>query len=177
MHTLQKTVQENRAAYEQLSKIAEERGRMEASQKLLPEMLAFLDELYQAVLAMEQQALKQELFKEWTEGIHRLHQRGEEILAFWNITAIPAKGQPFDPAVHRAIEVVSSTAVTVPLVIGELQRGYRQGEVLLRPADVVVVKPVTADAAPATEEGDHVEPAGATAGTTPEGTDGAGVIK
>ena len=49
-----------------------------------------------------------------------------------------AAGQPFDPRVHEAISKVESADVPAGSVATELQKGYRVGERLLRPAMVSV---------------------------------------
>ena len=47
-------------------------------------------------------------------------------------------GQPFDPRVHEAISRIESAQVAAGSVAAELQKGYRIGERLLRPAMVSV---------------------------------------
>jgi molecular chaperone GrpE len=49
-----------------------------------------------------------------------------------------SKGQTFDPRVHEAISRVESADVPAGAVAVELQKGYRIGEKLLRPAMVSV---------------------------------------
>ena len=64
-----------------------------------------------------------------------------------------AKGQPFDPHVHEAISRVESAEVPAGAVAVELQKGYRIGEKLLRPAMVSVsTGPGAADGKPAGAE-------------------------
>jgi molecular chaperone GrpE len=59
-------------------------------------------------------------------------------LARHSVTAIEAKGQPFDPRLHHAISQASSNEAAPGTVLHEVQKGYREGERLLRPATVVV---------------------------------------
>ena len=59
-------------------------------------------------------------------------------LARHSVTAIEAKGQPFDPRLHHAISQASSNEAAPGTVLHEVQKGYRAGERLLRPATVVV---------------------------------------
>lgn len=49
-----------------------------------------------------------------------------------------AEGDPFDPAVHEAVQHATSSEVAGPTVSVVLRRGYRLGERVLRPAMVVV---------------------------------------
>ena len=53
---------------------------------------------------------------------------------------IPAKGEPFDPHLHEAIEMVDTDEVEDHHVLDELQRGYKLKERLLRPAMVRVAR-------------------------------------
>jgi molecular chaperone GrpE len=138
---LEKTLTQQEANYRALLAQAEERGRTQWTQRLFPQLLAFLDDLMQAAAAMEQQVSQQPALAEWAGGVRRLHNRGEELLSLWNVTPIPAMGQPFDPSVHRPVDVVFSSEVTQPIVVAEVQRGYRQNGELLRQATVVVAKP------------------------------------
>ena len=56
----------------------------------------------------------------------------------YNVKPIAARGQPFDPRIHEAISRVETADVPPGAVAVELQRGYRIGERLLRPAMVSV---------------------------------------
>jgi molecular chaperone GrpE len=62
--------------------------------------------------------------------VHKLERQGVE--------PIQAEGQPFDPRVHEAISRVDGEDVPPGTVAAELQRGYRFGDRLLRPAAVAV---------------------------------------
>jgi molecular chaperone GrpE len=56
----------------------------------------------------------------------------------FDVRAVPAKGEPFDPHVHEAISRVETADVPAGHVAAELQRGYRIGDRLLRPSMVTV---------------------------------------
>jgi len=56
------------------------------------------------------------------------------------VQPIKAVGQPFDPKMHEAIEMVDTTDVPDHHVLDELQRGYRYKDRLLRPAMVRVAR-------------------------------------
>ena len=53
---------------------------------------------------------------------------------------IPAKGEPFDPHLHEAIEMVDTSEAKDHEVLEELQRGYKLKDRLLRPAMVKVAR-------------------------------------
>ena len=54
------------------------------------------------------------------------------------LAAFGTQGDPFDPAVHEAVQHSTSPDVTEPTVTAVLRRGYRLGERVLRPAMVAV---------------------------------------
>ena len=72
------------------------------------------------------------------KGVELIHKQLQDTLQKLNIQQIPAKGVPFDPRVHEAIEMVESNEVPDHHVLEELQPGYRMKDRLLRPAMVKV---------------------------------------
>lgn len=61
-----------------------------------------------------------------------------KILKTHHIEQIKSEGQPFDPACHEAVMQQPSAELPPQTVLQEVQRGYRFGDRLLRPARVVV---------------------------------------
>ncbi len=78
--------------------------------------------------------------EEFKRGIDLIHKQLQDLLAKLNVQRVPAKGEPFDPRVHEAIEMVESNEVPDHHVLEELAPGYRIKERLLRPAMVRVAK-------------------------------------
>jgi molecular chaperone GrpE len=76
------------------------------------------------------------------KGVELIHKQLQDVLQKLNVERIPAQGQPFDPNVHEAIEVVESDDVPDHHVLEELQPGYRIKGRLLRPAMVRVAKKI-----------------------------------
>ena len=79
----------------------------------------------------------------WLEGLRLLDRRLLGVFAREGVEPIPAVGEPFDPRCHLAVAVerpgTSSDAVALPnVVVREERRGYRAGDRVLRPAEVVV---------------------------------------
>jgi len=72
-------------------------------------------------------------------------------LARVGVTPIVAKGQPFDPTKHDAIQQLETADAPPGTVIEEVQRGYVNGERLVRAALVVVARAPAAPAPPATD--------------------------
>jgi molecular chaperone GrpE len=62
----------------------------------------------------------------------------QQKLERYEVRPFEAQGQPFDPRVHEAISRIASDDVPSGAVAAELQKGYRVGERLLRPALVSV---------------------------------------
>jgi molecular chaperone GrpE len=74
-------------------------------------------------------------------GLEMIQRQLMELFRRYSVSAIPAVGQPFDPALHEAVSREERAEVTVPTVVDELRRGYRMHERLLRPAMVRVAVP------------------------------------
>jgi molecular chaperone GrpE len=54
------------------------------------------------------------------------------------VEAVDPKGEKFDPTEHEALSTVESDGVEAGTVVEVMQKGYRLGEQLIRPARVVV---------------------------------------
>jgi molecular chaperone GrpE len=76
------------------------------------------------------------------KGVELIHKQLQDVLQKLNVERINAEGEPFDPRVHEAIEMVESDAAPDHHVLEELQPGYRIKGRLLRPAMVRVAKKV-----------------------------------
>jgi molecular chaperone GrpE len=77
---------------------------------------------------------------EFHSGVELIYKQLQDALAKVGLRTVPALGQPFDPHVHEAVEMVESTNVPDHQVLEELQRGYKLKERLLRPAMVRVAR-------------------------------------
>lgn len=75
---------------------------------------------------------------ELVKGVELIHQHLVEALTKLGLQPIGACGQPFDPNLHHAIEMVHDERYEEPTVVDELQRGYTLKGRLLRPAMVRV---------------------------------------
>ena len=80
--------------------------------------------------------------KTYVKGMELIHQRLFEALKKLGLEPIIAQGEPFDPHVHHAVEMVETEDVPDHTVLAEFQRGYNFKGRLLRPAMVkVAVEP------------------------------------
>jgi molecular chaperone GrpE len=77
---------------------------------------------------------------EFRNGIELIYKQLQDALAKLGVRPILAKGEPFDPQYHEAIEMVETSDAPDHHVIEELQRGYKLKDRLLRPAMVKVAK-------------------------------------
>ncbi|MBN1666549.1 MAG: nucleotide exchange factor GrpE [Anaerolineales bacterium] len=74
----------------------------------------------------------------WAEGIELIYRKLLKTLEAEGVTPIEAEGELFDPNLHEAVVQTPSDAHQSGEVIEVLQRGYRLGERVLRPAMVRV---------------------------------------
>jgi molecular chaperone GrpE len=77
---------------------------------------------------------------EFRDGIDLIYKQLQDALLKLGLRAIPAKGEPFDPHVHEAIEMVETTDAADHQILEELQRGYKLKDRLLRPSMVKVAR-------------------------------------
>jgi molecular chaperone GrpE len=111
-----------------------EDAKFEAKNKVLKEMLPVVDNLERAI-EHAGGADKNPI----VEGVQLVLRQFTTAFERLDVTAIEAQGQPFDPNLHEAISQQESEQ-PAGTIVQVLQRGYRAGERLLRPALVVVAK-------------------------------------
>ena|SRR5713226_10702612 len=73
-----------------------------------------------------------------SDGVQALHRKLLGLLKEQGVTPLKSLGEPFNPELHDAIGSVQSEEVEPGAVAEEVQRGYRWGDDLLRPARVRV---------------------------------------
>jgi molecular chaperone GrpE len=74
------------------------------------------------------------------QGVQAIHRNLLGVLERHGVTRFDSLGKPFDPRFHDAIGTVDSDEVESGTVADELQRGYRWGDEVLRPARVRVAQ-------------------------------------
>ncbi|HZU34141.1 MAG TPA: nucleotide exchange factor GrpE [Candidatus Angelobacter sp.] len=104
----------------------------DAARTLLPVMDSFN-------LALKNAAAKPEDLR---KGVELIYKQLQDVLQKLNVERVPAQGEPFDPRVHEAIEMVETNDAPDHHVLEELQPGYRLKGRLLRPAMVRVAKKI-----------------------------------
>jgi molecular chaperone GrpE len=78
------------------------------------------------------------------EGVAATHRLFISALREAGAEPIESVGRPFDPQVHEAVATVPAGSVAPGNVARDVRRGWRLGNELLRPAQVVVAAPVEA---------------------------------
>ncbi|MDI3318086.1 MAG: nucleotide exchange factor GrpE [Bacillota bacterium] len=131
------------------------------------ELLPVADNLERALAsqASSAEALRQ--------GVELTLRQMREALARLGVEAVAGVGQPFDPAVHEAVQRVEGSGRPEGEIVQEIRKGYRMKDRLLRPALVAVAAGTGEEAAKAAAreaaaEGSGPE-AGAGAGAGDEG--------
>jgi molecular chaperone GrpE len=77
---------------------------------------------------------------EFRDGVELIYKQLQDALLKLGLRPIPAKGEPFDPHLHQAIEMVDTREAEDHHVLEELQRGYKLKDRLLRPSMVRVAR-------------------------------------
>jgi molecular chaperone GrpE len=106
-----------------------------AHERLVKELLPVLDDLERALAAAEEH---EEATLE--EGVRLVHRELAAALQREGLAEIETNGH-FDPHVHEALLAQPSSNQAEGTVIEVVQKGYRLGDHVLRPARVVVAGP------------------------------------
>ncbi len=117
-------------------RVAREQSQLyaRAGERLAAKLLPVLDDLERALDAAEHHEEAKVL-----EGVRMTKDALAGVLASEGVEEIAADG-PFDPHVHEALLAQPADGVEPGHVMQVIQRGYRIGDVVLRPARVVVAE-------------------------------------
>jgi molecular chaperone GrpE len=116
---------------------AEERQAMLglAAEGLISKVLALADDFDRAIEARPPTIVDDP----WVEGITAIDRKLRQLLESEGVSPITAApGTPFDPREHEAVASVPGTEHPDGSIAGELRRGYRLRDRVLRPALVAV---------------------------------------
>ena len=106
-----------------------------AAADILGDVLNVLDDLDLALAAEAPPEVQS-----YRAGFELIHRQLGDMLRKRGVTPLETLGADFDPHLHQAVAYEESPGAREGEVIGELRRGYRLGERLLRPALVRVAK-------------------------------------
>jgi molecular chaperone GrpE len=109
-------------------------GEAKAKEGVLVAMLEVIDNLERAAAAVSEATDP----KAVQQGINLVLRLFQSKLERMDVKPFESTGQPFDPRVHDAISQVPTADAPPGSILSELQKGYRLGDRLLRPASVVV---------------------------------------
>lgn len=117
-------------------RITDERAEMAhmAKSVMVGKLLSVLDDFDRALDSVPPEVAE----LGWIEGIRLVERKLRGVLESEGVTAIDALGTQFDPNLHEAVLHEDTADHPDNEVIGELQRGYRLGERVIRPALVTV---------------------------------------
>jgi molecular chaperone GrpE len=137
---LQDRILRSQAEFQNSRKRAE-KERLEfaeyASTEAVRALLPVLDDFERAIKVESADA-------EYARGMELIYQRFYESLKKLGLEPIVSTGQPFDPHIHHAVEMVETEEAADHTVLDEFQRGYNFKGRLLRPAMVkVAVEPAS----------------------------------
>jgi len=81
----------------------------------------------------------------WVNGVDLVRQKLEMVLSQEGVMPIEVEEGMFDPSRHEAVTHEDSSELADGRIIGVVQRGYRIGDRVLRPAQVRVARHVESD--------------------------------
>lgn len=79
----------------------------------------------------------------WLEGIALVQRKLQVLLEQEEVTVIETEDQMFDPTLHQAVTHEESEEHEEGQIIGEVQKGYKMGDKVIRPSLVRVAKKVS----------------------------------
>lgn len=116
------------------------REREEARTRIAGEViLQYLDVMDDLERALQDQPSNDD-YEAWAEGIEMIHLKLKAILDSEGVEPIEGEGVQFNPLYHEAISYEESEEFENSQVIGVVQKGYKLGDRVLRPAMVRVAK-------------------------------------
>ena len=111
-----------------------EQQTQQAGERILRDLVPVLDDLERAVEAVA----KEHVSDGTRNGLTLVGRSLNEVFTRQGMVAIDPAGVPFDPREHEALLTQPSSEVPEGTVLQVVQRGWRLGERVLRPARVVV---------------------------------------
>jgi molecular chaperone GrpE len=107
--------------------------RQHAAENLIRSLLPTLDSFERAL-----QHRDESVPEAFYQGLELIYREYREVLTRAGLMAIDTEGQTFDPHLHQAVETVNAPGRREQEIVGEMQRGYKLKNKLLRPAIVKV---------------------------------------
>lgn len=105
---------------------------------LVRELLSVVDNLERALASLEGAADEERNQTTLAEGVRLVHSELVGVLERSGVESFDPDGQAFDPTFHEALMTRREMEAEPGTVLEVLEKGYRLGESVLRPARVVV---------------------------------------
>lgn len=110
---------------------------LSAGEDLIKKILPVIDSLERAVACFTESGDN----SSWQDGVQLTLKQFLDILRSEGVEPVASLNEAFDPQVHEALMQEVSETVETPMVVAELQKGYKYKNRLLRPALVKVATP------------------------------------
>ncbi len=107
-----------------------------ANESIFRQLLSVVDNLERAIVAAQEKSEESGLF----EGVKLTHKDIIKLFETFNVKAVEAANEPFDPNFHQAVTQEENDEFPDNTVTTVLQKGYLLHDRLIRPAMVVVSK-------------------------------------
>ncbi len=116
----------------------EERAQQarDAGLRMLQKLFPILDDFERAL----RNGSPAEFESSWGQGVQLVERNLRSLLAGEEVERIDAEGAEFDPRQHEALGSAPTADVTEGHAMQVVRQGYRKGERVLRPAQVIVAK-------------------------------------
>ena len=113
-----------------------QREKERAKDKILIELLTLFDSFD---TAMADKEVWESVDVKWRSGVEAIQSKLQSILTAHYITPIESVGKQFNPEEHEAVSNIQvDDNSRVDTVIAVLQKGFKRGDTIIRPARVVV---------------------------------------
>lgn len=132
---LEKLAKKTKADFENYKKKQDERKsrwQREAKEKLAEDLIEVIDNLERALMAADEQTAV-------VKGVEMVNEQLYNTLNLEGLEVIET-GEKFNPEVHKAVETKEHEEHDPKTILEEKRKGYRFGDKVLRPAEVVVVE-------------------------------------
>ncbi len=106
-----------------------------ANQRLLEELLPVIDNFEMGMMAASQDQSSMIY-----QGMAMVQKQLGDFLSSQNVEEVQAEGQMFDPNLHDALSQQENAEVEEGTILQVMRKGYRLGDRLIRPANVIVAK-------------------------------------
>jgi len=111
-----------------------EQQDLEVRKRVLERFLPIAEDFRRALQHMPTDPVE----AQWAQGVALIASKIDTMLGDFQVQAMEALGQPFDPSYHQALLREASSEYPAGIVMEELEKGYMIGNQVLKPALVKV---------------------------------------